>query len=180
MGLIESAIYKRYYLSKQAFVLDSNNKVISVTLSARFRVKNTYLRDQTLLENLGWSTTPPSSSDTPPKTPSIINYVSLNAASRNGWINEVGWVMGEFQKQSAPTGDLDEYEWFVDELGDTYRRVNGYKASTWYDIKKDLKSVANAIYATLWKDPYNEGSIYYKADPASVHEIKHRKSTSYF
>lgn len=180
MGLIESSVYKKFYIQRDFLVLDTNNKVITGVLTASFRVKNTYLREDTFIRQLGWLQTPPPSSDNPPKGYSISKYVSLNAASRNGWINEVGWTMQEYKKQPAPTSEIDDENYIVTELGDTFTRVNLYSASTWYAINKDLKTVAEAVYAMKWLDPYNQDTIFYKALPGSVHEIKHRKSTSYF
>lgn len=180
MGLIESSQYRHFFIVRPTLYLDHAKKVQNGYAVARLRMKNTYLRIDNLITGLGFLQQLPNSADTPPKVYDVINYVNINAASRNGWVNEVGWKMQEWQKQPAPSEDVNGVDSEDNPENATYKVICTYDASTWYSTNIPLKTAAALIYGSTWVDPYNETTAYYRAKPGSVHEIKHRKSTSYF
>ena len=180
MGLIESSQYRHFYITRPVQFLDHSKKSVPGFAVARLRMKNTYLRIDQLIEGMGFQQVAPVSTDTPPKPFDIINYVNINAASRNGWVNEIGWKMQEWQKQPAPTENGNGLESEDNPENATYKVICTYDASTWYSTTISLKAASGLIYGATWVDPYNETTAYYRAKPGSVHEIKHRKSTSYF
>lgn len=180
MGLIESSSYRHFYITRPVQFLDSQKKSVGGYAVARLRMKDTYLRIDQLIQSMGFQKTAPVSTDQPPKPYDIINYVNISAASRNGWVNEIGWDMQEWQKQAAPSSEDNPENATDNPENATYKVICTYKASTWYSTTISQKTAAANIYGSTWVDPYNESTAYYRAKPGSVHEIKHRKSTSYY
>lgn len=164
--MVLSRKYKTFF-SRRGFrtIGFSDEKIVDVVLTAGLRLQEGLYTDEICQATQILRTLPPSKDTPTPKKYNYLLYHSTMHASRNGFVNELGWTMNVLKQLPAENAG--------------YELLRTYSARLWYSTNVAIPDLSSVLYGYTWTDP-KLTNIIYRVVAGTIHEKKHRKSTSYF